>query len=104
MLDQHGITKLVSAVVVLHKCRIGLIQHSIAREGSQKLEVAFAGLVHAGEDRVDDPERGFTNDASSRNAVSGAHGAVRVSGRLNRADDSSSDGDDAPTFRLRLFD
>ena len=81
-----------------------LVQHRIAGEGSEKLEVTFARFVHAGEYRVHDAEPCFTRDASPRNAGSGAHASVSLTSRLDRADDGRSDGNDAPTFRLRLFD
>jgi hypothetical protein len=60
--------------------------------------------VHPGEYRVHDAEPCFTRDASPRNAGSGAHASVSLTSRLDRADDGRSDGNDAPTFRLRLFD
>jgi hypothetical protein len=66
--------------------------------------VTFAGFVHAGEYRVHNAEPCFTRDASPRNAGSGAHASVSLTGRLDRADDGRSDGNDAPTLRLRLSD
>ena len=85
--------------------RLGhLLQHCIIGEGPQQLEVTFAGLVHAGQDRIRDAERRFTPDAPARNSVPAPHAAVSVRCRLERADDGRPDGNDAPVFRLCALD
>jgi hypothetical protein len=66
--------------------------------------VTFAGLMHASKDRIHDAQRRFTYNASARNSIPSPHAAVGVRGRLKRADDGRSDGDDAPVFRPRAFD
>jgi hypothetical protein len=66
--------------------------------------VAFATLVDASEDRIDNAQRSSTLDASARNTVSGAPAAVDVGGGLEPADHRCPDCDDAAAFGLRLFD
>jgi hypothetical protein len=84
--------------MVLPECRRDLLQNRIIDEGAQELEVAFTRFVHAGQDRIDDLKARFTGDTAARNAVSRADAAVGVCRRLQRADHSRSDGDDASFF------
>ena len=46
------------AVAVLGELRGDAVEQRVVGEGAQQFEVAFAGLVDAGEDRVDDAEPG----------------------------------------------
>src|SRR5215217_1975669 len=94
--DQHRIAEFVGAIAVLHKGGRGAVQHRIVSEGAKELVMAFAGLVHSGEDRIHDAQPGRTPDASTRNTISRTHTAVCVRGGFKRADHRRSDGNDAP--------
>ena len=89
VLEQHGIAKFVSAVAVLNEGRVDLIQHRIIGEGPKELKVVFAGMVDAGEDRIDDTQRGSAYYAPTRNTVSDAYAAVGVCGGFERGPRSS---------------
>jgi hypothetical protein len=52
-LEQHGIAEFMSAIAVLNEGFGDLIQHRIIGKGPKELKVAFATLVDAGEDRID---------------------------------------------------
>ena len=66
--------------------------------------MTFAGSVHAGEDRVRDPNRRITSDTPPRYTIADAHGAVGVCRRLERTDDACPNGNDTPTFRFNVID
>ena len=102
--NQHGIAELMRAVAVLREGSGDSVQRHVVGDGPEEFEVAFARFVHASKDRVHDAQPGFTRDASTRNAVSGAQPAVGVRGGLERPDDGCPDRDDAPAFCLRLLD
>ena len=53
-------------------------EHAVGSEGAQKLVMAFASLVDAGEDRVHDADRRAAGDASARAALACAHGPIGV--------------------------
>ena len=82
------------AVAALGERRRDAVERGVVGEGAQQLEMAFARLVHAGEDRVDDAQRRVVLDAPVRDAVAGAHALV-IGGGLERADDRRADRDDA---------
>ena len=84
------------AVAVLREGSGNSVQRHVVGDGPEEFEVAFAQFVHASKDRVHDAQPGFTRDASTRNAVSGAQPAVGVRGGLERPDDGCPDRDDAP--------
>ena len=68
----------------------------LARQGEsfeslKKLKVTFTGLMHAGEDRVDDVNWCLTPNASARNSFPGADAAVGVCRQLERTHDSRPD-------------
>jgi hypothetical protein len=102
--DQHGIAKLMCAVPMLFEGRGDPAEHRVISECPKELEVAFAGVVHAGKNRIHQAQSGFTPDASARKAKSCSRTAIGICGRLERADDSRSDCDDATASRLRLVD
>ena len=63
-LDQQGVAELVCAVaVLLHDCRHAL-ERLLTGESAQQLEVAVAGLVQSGQDRIDDTQPAPTPDPS----------------------------------------
>ena len=66
--------------------------------------MTFAGLMHTGEDRIRDVNRGLTSNPSARDSVPSAHAAVGVCRRLQRPDDGRPDGDEAPAFRFYIID
>src|SRR5579883_121751 len=66
--------------------------------------MALAGLMRAGEQRVDDAKRGPARDAAARDAVAGANDAARIGGGLERAHDARADRDDATLFRFGARD
>ena len=78
--DQHRIAKLVGAVTVLDKGCGGALQHRIVSEGAKELEMAFAGLVHPGENCIHDAQPSFTSDASARKAIPRTYAAVGLRG------------------------
>ena len=80
------------------------LQCLVAGEGPEKLKVAFAGLVHAGEDRIHDAKRRRAVYPSARNSIASTRAAVGPRRRLERADDRRSDGDNPPAVRLRSRD
>src|SRR5215208_2693325 len=102
--DQHRIAKLVGAVTVLDKGCGGALQHRIVSEGAKELEMAFAGLVHPGENCIHDAQPSFTSDASARKAIPRTYAAVGLRGGFQRSDNGRPDGDDAPTRHDRLPD
>ena len=57
--NQYGVAELVRAEAVLREAGGHPLEYRIIGEGAQKLEVAFARLVHAGQDRIHDAQPGF---------------------------------------------
>ena len=52
--EQHGIAELVRAIAARGYRRRDALEHGVVGKGAQQLEMAFAGLVDAGQDRIDD--------------------------------------------------
>ena len=57
--DQYGVAELVRAEAVLREAGGHPVEYRIIGEGAQKLEVAFARLVHAGQDCIYDAQPAF---------------------------------------------
>ena len=57
--------------------------------------MAFAGLMDAREDRINNTEARAASDASARSTLSGTHRPVGVSGGFKRPDDTRPNRDDA---------
>jgi len=86
-----------------HQC-IGLAQRVVARKRAQQLIMARRRLVHAGDDRIDDPQSGRRCDMAGRHAVARSHVSAALRRVLERADDRRADRDDAPAFGTRPGD
>src|SRR4051794_10673898 len=76
MLDQHGIPELMRTVVTAGEFDAGTGQDRVGGERAKQFVVARARLVDAGQDRVDDPERGRRADSQRRHAVTRPHPTV----------------------------
>jgi len=61
----------VRAVAVGEQRRVGAGEHRVARERTQQLVVAGAGLVGAADDRVDDAQRRVRTEFLIRQSVAG---------------------------------
>jgi hypothetical protein len=70
--EQHGIPELVGAISVPLEFRDHTPQHRISGEGAQQLAVAVTGLVHAGDDHVDDAQARSPTDALGGETRTGA--------------------------------
>ena len=74
--DQQRIAELVGAIESLAGCGANAVEQAVGGEGAQELVVAFAGLVDAGENRIDDAKRRAPRDASAGQARSRPHGSA----------------------------
>ena len=63
--------------------------------------MAFAGLMDAREDRINNTEARAASDASARPTLSGPHRPVSVGGEFERPDNAGPYRDDAPRPPLR---
>ena len=69
--DEQRITELVGAVMMGRELGIDATKQRLVEEGAQQRVVAGAGLVRAGEERIDDPKRGAGADPSAGAAAAG---------------------------------
>jgi hypothetical protein len=99
--DEHRIAELMRPVGVRAEGHGDLVQQQIVGKSPQELKMAFAGLMHTGQQCVDNVKRRFAANASTGNAVSGAHPPVRGCGGFERADHRRPDGDNAPARCFR---
>ena len=79
---QHGIAEFMGAVTGCGQCFRGPGEQGIVGEGAQELEMAFARLMDAGKDRIDDTKRRPPRNTPRRSTISGAKAAVGIGGRL----------------------
>jgi hypothetical protein len=66
--------------------------------------MAFAGLMDAREDRINNTEARAASDASARSTLSGTHRPVGVGAGYERSDDTRPNRDDASCPLLRGLD
>jgi len=74
--NQHGITKLVSAVAARGRERRDATEGCVVSECLQELKVALARLMHARQHRFDNAQPGCATDTSARNPLTGTYRAV----------------------------
>src|SRR5271166_69049 len=99
-LDQQRIAELVGAIASLVGRGAYAVDQAVVGERAEELVVAFAGLMDAGEDRIDNAKRRAARDASAGHAPSRAHGSAGVRSRFERPNDARPDRYDAPMVQL----
>jgi len=102
--EQEGIAKFMSAIGMRGEISGYLIKHGIPGEGAQQFKMAFTGLMDAGENGIDNAQACFFTDSSARNAIAWMDAAIVIRGRFKSADYGCSNGNDAPSVRLRPLD
>lgn len=100
-IEQHGIAEFMRTVAACSESCGGAGEEAVVGKGAQQLEMAFAGLVDASEDRIDDAERSAPCDTPCRNAISGTHAAIGIGGCFKCSHDAGADRDDAAASELR---
>ena len=78
--EQDGIAKFMSAIGMRGESSGYLIKHGIRGEGAKEFKMAFAALMDAGENSIDDAQACFLIDSSARNAIAWTDSAIVICG------------------------